>query len=65
MCGEEFESLICVTDHPDTHDGYYCDICNPYTTNADVVEDYHYIMRENAKKWQKICTTLLVSIKTM
>ena len=29
-CGEYFEALICVTNHPDKHDGYYCCVCNPY-----------------------------------
>lgn len=29
-CGLQFEHLVCCTDHPDYHDGYYCDNCNPW-----------------------------------
>jgi len=29
-CGKSFDNLIAVSDHPDTHDGNYCEDCNPY-----------------------------------
>jgi len=30
MCGKQFTHLICITDHPEYHDGYYCEVCSQY-----------------------------------
>jgi hypothetical protein len=29
-CGKSFDNLIAVSDHPYTHNGNYCEDCNPY-----------------------------------
>lgn len=29
-CGRDDVHLICITDHPEKHDGMYCEECNPY-----------------------------------